>query len=275
MTQHIPTAELLSPEDLAAILDAPDLRIIDASWHHLSTGIDSRAEHARERIPGAVFFDIDEIATPAGDMPHMLPDAARFAAGAGRLGLGPEQRLVFYDQKGIASAACRAWWTCRGFGFPRLAILDGGLPAWKAAGLPSVGGIADAKPRELSVVWDESAARTLAEVLDLSSGGGELILDARSAERFAGLDPSVEIWGEPGRIPGSSNLHYEKLLDERGRFLPDSELESHFRAAGVDPKSPIVASCGSGVTACVLLYALTRLGAKGNALYDGSWAEQG
>ena len=275
MTPTSQTHELLAPEDLAALLEGADLRVVDASWRHPNTGVDARAEHARERIPGALFFDIDEVATPSGDVPHMLPDAARFAAGAGALGLGPEQRLVFYDQTGIASAASRAWWTFRGFGFPRLALLDGGLPAWKAAGLPLTGGFADPAPRKVEVAWDAGSARTLEEVLALSAGagGGELILDARSAVRFAGLDPAAEAWGEPGRIPGSLNLHYELLLGESGRFLPDAELRERFAAAGVDPAAPVVTSCGSGVTACVLLFALARLGGAGNAVYDGSWAE--
>ena len=198
----------------------------------------------------------------------------RFAAGAGTMGLGPEQQIVFYDQTGIASAACRAWWTFRGFGFPRLAILDGGLPAWKAAGLPLGSGDAAPEPRDLTAGWDANAARTLEEVHALGAGGGgDQLVDVRSAERFAGNDPAVETWGEPGRIPGSLNFPYTNLLDDLGHFLPEAEMRSRIIAAGVDPEAPVVASCGSGVTACVLLFALARLGAKDNAVYDGSWAE--
>ena len=264
-------AELIAPAELAALLGAPDLRLVDASWHAPASGLNARALHQAARLPGAVFFDIDAVAGPPAELPHMLPDAATFAAGAAALGIAEGDQVVVYDQTGMASAACRAWWTFRHFGQARVAVLDGGLPAWQRAGLPLANDDARlapqprrARPGRLAV-WDREAVLANLERRE------RLLVDARSRERFAGIGP--EPWGEPGRIPGSRNLPYAELLDADGRFLADEDLRARVAAAGVPLDRPLAVSCGSGVTACLLAFALARLGQDDVALYDGSWVD--
>ena len=264
-------AELIAAADLAGQLGAADLRLVDASWHAPSTGLDAHALYRAAHLPGAVFFDIDAVAGPPAALPHMLPDANTFAAAAGALGIAAGDRVVVYDQSGIASAACRAWWTFRHFGQAQVAVLDGGLPAWRGAGLPLASSEASppAVPRAASPgrlrVWDRAAVLANLERRE------RLLVDARNRERFAGVGP--EPWGETGRIPESLNLPYVELLDAEGRFLPDADLRARVEAAGVALDRPLAVSCGSGVTACVLAFVFARLGQEDVALYDGSWVD--
>ncbi len=264
-------AELIAPTDLAALLGAPGLRLVDASWHAPASGLDARARYREARLPGAVFFDIDSVAGPPAALPHMLPDAATFAAAAGALGIAEADRVVVYDQTGVASAACRAWWTFRHFGQARVAVLDGGLPAWQRAGLPLATGEERPAPQVRAAragrfaVWDREAVLANLERRE------RLLVDARSRERFAGLGP--EPWGEPGRIPDSRNLPYAELLDADGRLLADEGLRARVAAAGLNLQRSLAVSCGSGVTACVLAFAFARLGQDDVALYDGSWVD--
>jgi thiosulfate/3-mercaptopyruvate sulfurtransferase len=264
-------AELIAAADLARQLGAVDLRLVDATWHAPSTGLDARALYRAAHLPGAVFFDIDAVAGPPATLPHMLPAAATFAAAAGALGIAAGDRVVVYDQSGIASAACRAWWTFLHFGQAAVAVLDGGLPAWQRAGLALDSGEAQPAPVARAPqagqlqVWDRAAVLANLERQE------RLLVDARNRERFAGVGP--EPWGEPGRIPGSLNLPYAELLDAQGRFLPEADLRAHVEAAGVALDRPLAASCGSGVTACVLAFVFARLGQEDVALYDGSWVD--
>jgi thiosulfate/3-mercaptopyruvate sulfurtransferase len=264
-------AGLIAAADLARQLGDAELRLVDASWHAPSTGLDARALHREARLPGAVFFDIDAVAGAPASLPHMLPDAATFAAAAAALGIAAGDRVVVYDQSGIASAACRAWWTFRHFGQARVAVLDGGLPAWQRAGLPLASGEAQPAPVARAPragqlrVWDREAVLANLERRE------RLLVDARSRERFAGSGP--EPWGEPGRIPASINLPYVELLDAEGRFLPVDALRARVEAAGAALDRPLAVSCGSGVTACVLAFVLARLGQADVALYDGSWVD--
>ncbi|MBM4119101.1 sulfurtransferase [bacterium] len=264
-------AELIAASALAERLNETGLRIVDASWHAPPTGLDARALHREAHLPGAVFFDIDAVAGPPADLPHMLPTPETFAAAVGALGIAESDVVVVYDQTGIASAACRAWWTFRHFGQARVAVLDGGLPLWRAAGLPLAAGEAAPAPcaREpragCFAVWDRAAVLANLERCE------RLLVDARSRERFAGRGP--ELWGDPGRIPGSVNLPYQELLDERGCLLPDAVLEALVEAAGVPRDRPFAVTCGSGATACVLAFAFARLGQRDVALYDGSWVD--
>lgn len=263
-------ADLLSTDELAALLGSPDLRLVDATWIAPAQGQDPAALHAAAHLPGAIFFDIDRVAAPPSGLPHMLPDAATFATAAASLGIAAEDHVVVYDQNGIASAACRAWWTFLHFGQRRVSVLDGGLPAWRGAGLPLESGPSAAPapadrgpiPGRLPVLGREDVLAGIAT--------GAPLVDARSVERHTGAGP--EPWGEPGRIPGSLNLPYTELLDDQGRLLPPAALARRVTAAAL-PDGPLGTYCGSGVTACVLIFALARLGHGGLALYDGSWAE--
>lgn len=262
----------MQPTALAAGLGDPRLRLLDASWYHPSLNEDAAALYAAAHLPGAARFDIDAVAAGDRSLPHMLPDAAGFAAAAGALGIAAGDRVLVYDQTGIASAACRVWWTCRCFGQEAVAVLDGGLPAWRAAGLPLESGPVSPRPVARDIVPASLPIWDLEKVKANIDTAERLLLDARSAGRFAGRDE--EPWGEPGRIPGSDNLPYDDLLDSAtGRFLPADELAARFAARNIGPDSPLVLSCGSGVTACVLAFALHRLGWMEPALYDGSWAE--
>lgn len=264
-------AELITAAALAERLGEPGLRILDASWAASSTGLDVRAQHRAAHLPGAHFFDIDAVAGPPATLPHMLPTPEGFAAAVGALGIAESDLVVVYDQTGIASAACRAWWTFQHFGQARVAVLDGGLPVWRAAGLPLASGAEtpvpcarEPRPGRLPV-WDRAA------VLANLARRERLLVDARNRERFAGRGP--EPWGEPGRIPGSRNLPYQDLLDERGCLLPNRQLAAIVESADLSLTAPLAVTCGSGATACVLAFAFTRLGQTDVALYDGSWVD--
>lgn len=264
-------AELMAASALAGRLGESGLRILDASWAAAASGLDVRAQYREAHLPGALFFDIDAVAGPPAELPHMLPTPETFAEAVGALGIAESDLVVVYDQTGIASAACRAWWTFRHFGQERVAVLDGGLPVWRAAGLPLASGEAAPVPRAREPrpgrlpVWDRAAVLANLERRE------RLLVDARNRERFAGRGP--EPWGEPGRIPGSVNLPYQDLLDSRGCLLPDQQLAAVVEAADLPLAAPLAVTCGSGATACVLAFAFARLGQTDVALYDGSWVD--
>jgi len=270
MTARLPT--VVTTEWLAKELGAPDLRVLDGTWHMPQLRRDARAEFAQGHIPGAAFFDIDAIADPTTTLPHMLPTAEAFAAAVGDLGVGSGDRVVVYDTRGVVSAA-RVWWTFRVFGHDSVAVLDGGLRAWKAEGRPLETGTPTPPRREFHARRRPELVRDLDAMRRNLATRAEQVLDARSRGRFAGTEPEPRPGLRGGHIPGSLNLPYETLYRPDGTLLPPEGLRAAIEAAGVDLGKPITTSCGSGVTASVLALALHLAGAPRVAVYDGSWTE--
>jgi thiosulfate/3-mercaptopyruvate sulfurtransferase len=265
---------LVSTQWLADHLSAPDVRVVDASWHMPDARRDPRAEFETQRIPGAQFFDIDEISDSQSPLPHMLPPVEKFVSRVRRMGIGDGHRVVVYDSLGLFSAA-RVWWMFRVFGHGDVAVLDGGLPKWISEGRPLEDGPPIARDRHFTARRDASLVRDVTQVAAAVKLRDEQIVDARSPARFAGAEPEPRQGLRAGHIPGSINLHYKQLLNEDGTMKSAEELRALFDAAGVDLGRPIVNSCGSGVTACILDLAERRAGAQRTAVYDGSWTEWG
>ncbi|MBI4635260.1 MAG: 3-mercaptopyruvate sulfurtransferase [Candidatus Rokubacteria bacterium] len=265
---------LVTTEWLAARLGAPDLRVVDGSWHMPQLKRDARAEFARAHIPGAVFFDIDAIADAATTLPHMLPREAEFARSVGALGIGDGDRVVVYDTRGVVSAA-RVWWTFRAFGHEAVAVLDGGLPKWRAEGRPTESGTPAPRPRRFTARLQNDLVRDLGGMYQNLGSRREQVLDARSRGRFVGTEPEPRPGLRPGHIPGSLNLPYDALYRPDGTLLPADGLRKAFEAAGIDLEQPVVTTCGSGITASVLALGLYLLGRRDVAVYDGSWTEWG
>ncbi len=267
---------LISTGQLAARLDDPQVRIVDASWHMPQLGRDPRAEFAAEHIPGAVFFDIDEVADKENPLPHMLPAAAAFAEKRAALGIAADALVVCYDTIGVGSAA-RAWWTFRAFGHDAVCVLDGGLPKWRAEGRPVAAGEAAPTPAAARAVSARPAlVRDLDRVREAVESGGEQILDARSRGRFAGSEPEPRAGLRGGHMPGARNLPFQDLYRPEDKTMKDpAALAALYRDAGVDFDRPVVTSCGSGVTACNLALGLHLAGHRRVAVYDGSWTEWG
>ncbi len=265
---------IVSTEWLDANLSAPDLRVVDASWHLPTTGRSAQSEYQHCHIPGAVFFDIDEISDESSELPHMLPPSEKFVSRVRRLGLGDGNRVIVYDSVGLYSAA-RVWWMFRFFGHTDVAVLNGGLPKWIAEGRP----IEDLPPlpqqRHFTARRNWLLVRSLDQVARASRDKSEQILDARNSARFSGQETEPRPGLRAGHIPGSRNLPIDQLLEEDGTVRSEDETRKRFKEAGIDLERPVVATCGSGVTAAVLNLALHRVGHTSNALYDGSWAEWG
>ena len=265
---------LVSTEWLAEHLQAADLKVIDGSWYLPAEKRDAEAEYAAAHIPGAVFFDIDTIADTASALPHMFPDAAVFAAAVGGLGVSNRDRVVCCDG-GNMSAAGRVWWMFRAFGHERVAVLNGGARKWRREGRPMTDAPTEVVTGNFRAQDDPALVRTVADVLSVISSGEEQILDARSAGRFAGTAPEPRAGLRGGHMPGACNLPYTDLLAADGTMKPAGELAELFRKSGISLERPVVTSCGSGVSATVLLLGLHLLGHRGGSLYDGSWAEWG
>lgn len=263
---------LVSVDWLARRLDDPSVRVVDASWHMPATGRSGAAEFAEAHIPGAVFFDIDALSDPASDLPHMLPTPGAFAEAAGALGLAREATIVAYDSLGIFSAP-RAWWSLRVMGWSDVRVLDGGLPAWRAAGRPVSSAPERPAPVRISPDFDPDLVLDLSEVRGMLQAGGQ-VADARPAPRFRGEAPEPRPGLRAGHMPGARNLPFADLLDANGLMAAPDALAARFEAAGLDPARPLAATCGSGVTACIIALAVARLGGHA-AVYDGSWAEWG
>lgn len=269
-----PADPLVSTVWLAERLDAPDVRVVDATWLMPGFEREARADYAAAHIPGAVFFDIDEIADTASPLPHMLPSAAKFASRAKALGLGDGSRIVCYDQTGLTSAA-RAWWMFRVMGHKEVVVLDGGLPKWIAEGRPVDDREPPLRERHFTARLDHELLRDMSGVRRALDGGREQVVDARPAARFRGEAPEPRAGLAGGHMPGARNVPFLTLFAPDGTMLPAEALARVFAEAGVDPSRPVTTSCGSGITACIVALALARLGRWRTAVYDGSWAEWG
>ncbi|MDQ2094113.1 3-mercaptopyruvate sulfurtransferase [Rhodalgimonas zhirmunskyi] len=265
---------LVSTDWLAAHLNDPDLRILDATSVLPTVDLNPKADYAKAHIPGARFFDIDEISDARSDLPHMAPPVEKFMSRLRAMGVGDGHQVVVYDQLGIHSAP-RVWWTFRLMGQDNIAVLDGGLPKWQAEGRE----IEDLPPtirdRHMTVRRQNQLVRDVTQVSAASKLGDYEIIDARSAGRFAGSEPEPREGLRLGHIPGSKNVPYADLMNEDGTMKDADALRARFKAGGVDLSKPAITTCGSGVTACVLALALERIGKTDWSVYDGSWAEWG
>ena len=259
---------LVTTQWLADHLGQPGLTIVDASWHMPANGRSARAEYEASHIPGALFLDIDEVADRSNPAPHMLPSAQDFATAMERLGVGSGDRIIVYDNSPHHTAA-RGWFTFRHYGAAEVAILDGGFQKWLAEGRPVESGA-----RQVLATFAATERADVVSKEDLLAQPG-LVLDARSAARFEGSESEPRAGLASGHIPGARSLPMPRLYKADGTFKSPDELRAEFAAAGVDPAQPFVASCGSGVTACSLIFAAHLLGHDSGLLYDGSWSEWG
>jgi thiosulfate/3-mercaptopyruvate sulfurtransferase len=265
---------LVSTGWLAAHLRDPDLRVLDASWYLPDAGRDAKGEYDAGHIPGARFFDIDDLSDHRSDLPHMAPPPEKFISRMRAMGVGDGHQVVIYDGAGLFSAA-RVWWTFRLMGKTDVAVLDGGFPKWQAEGrevedMPPV-----IRDRHMTVQRQAGLVKDVTQVANASKLGHAQIIDARGAARFAGTAPEPRAGLRAGHIPGARSVPYTEVLNADGTMKPLAALRDVFAGAGVDLARPAITSCGSGVTAAVLSLALERLGHKNHALYDGSWAEWG
>jgi thiosulfate/3-mercaptopyruvate sulfurtransferase len=266
---------LVETEWLAARLDTPGIVILDGSMHLPTTGRNARDEYLAEHIPGALFFDIDEIADGTSSLPHMLPSPTKFASRMKKMGIGDGMDIVAYDSEGLYSAA-RVWWMFRAMGHGDVRVLNGGLKKWKAEKRPLESG--EPRPRterHFTPVFTAELVRDVNDVKALMNSKSAQIVDARSAARFEGSAPEPRKGLRSGHIPGARNVPYASLLNPDGTLKSAPELRAIFAAAGVEPARPVVASCGSGVTAGIVALALAVLGRADAAVYDGSWVEWG
>jgi thiosulfate/3-mercaptopyruvate sulfurtransferase len=262
---------IVSPQWLKDRLGQPGVKVVDASWYLPAQNRDAKAEFLAGHIPGAVFFDIDAIADRTTGLPHMLPSADAFAAAAGALGLAETDTIVVYDGLGLFSAP-RVWWTLTIFGAQNVRVLDGGLPAWAGAGYPLERGEAKPAPELFTPHFDRRRVVDLAEVRSALESGSAAVADARSAARFRGEAPEPRPGLPSGHMPGAHSLPFDRLV-EQGRLVAPAAIRQAFEEAGVDLARPTVTTCGSGVTAAVLAFALEAAGKKDVAVYDGAWAE--
>lgn len=265
---------LVTAEWLAQEMEASDLRIVDASYHLAAAGRDARAEYEAGHIPGAVFMDLAALVDSSSPIENTLPSPAKFAGRMQGLGLGDGSRIVLYDDSDVKSAA-RAWFMLRLFGASQVAILDGGLKRWKAEGRPLETGYPCLRERHFTAWSDARRQRSKAEVRANLDSRTEQLIDARSAARFSGIEKETRPGIASGHIPGARNLPYGELFNPDGTFKDKAGLRAAFERAGIDLSQPVVTTCGSGVTACVLAFGMHLLGKEDVALYDGSWTEWG
>ena len=265
---------LVSTDWLAAHMKDPDLRILDGSWYLPQLERDARAEYEAAHIPGARFFDIDDIADHRSELPHMAPPVEKFMSRLRAMGVGDGHQVVVYDGMGVSSAA-RVWWTFRLMGQNNVAVLDGGLPKWLAEGRETEDLPPMVRDRHMTVRLQNHLVRDVTQVSAAAKLGDHEIIDARSTGRFRGEEPEPREGLRGGRVPGSKNVPFTELLNQDGTMKSPEACRAIFEAAGVDLTKPAITSCGSGVTAAILSLALERMGKTDHSLYDGSWAEWG
>ena len=269
------TEALVDTAWLAARLNAPDIRVVDGSWHLPSAEREAISEYADCHIPGAVFFDIDDIADNDSGLPHTVPSPEKFSSRVRKLGLGDGSRIVVYDT-GNWMAAARVWWMFRLFGHSDISVLDGGLAKWRAEGRPVEDAAIMPRKRYFTARLNTLLLRDIGQMLANVESGGEQVVDVRAAGRFNGTEPEPRAGMRGGHIPRSLNLPFTRLFDSETRKMiaPDA-LKTAFEGAGVDLAKPVVTTCGSGVSACVAILALHLLGHRDPAVFDGSWSEWG
>lgn len=273
MTRDDPKT-LVSTQWLAAHLKDPDLRVLDASWYLPGSKRDPFAEYQAAHIPGARFFDLDDVSDHRSDLPHMVPPVEKFMSRMRAIGVGDGHQIVVYDGSGLFSAP-RVWWLFKLMGQMDIAVLDGGFPKWQAEGHP----VKDLPPilrdRHMMVRRQNQMVKDVTQVSAASKLGESEIVDARSPGRFYGKDPEPRPGLRAGHIPGSKNVFYKDLLNADDTMKSPDEMRQVFLEAGVDLDKPVITSCGSGVTAAILSLGLTRMGKTDHSLYDGSWTEWG
>lgn len=273
MTAPVPA--VVTTEWIAARLGAPAIRVVDGSWYLPGTGRDAATEYSAGHIPGAVFFDIDASSDPDTRLPHMLPAADRFAERMASLGLRDTDHIVVYDGSGQNLSAPRVWWMFRAFGHDQVSVLDGGIGKWRSEHRPIEQGIVTLPRGSFTARLNREAVRDLASVRANIDRAVEQLVDTRSAGRFAGVEPEPRPGLRGGHVPGSVNLPFSDLVGPDGTMLPPAELRGRLVEAGIDLSRPVVATCGSGTSACALVLSLHLIGHTQTAVYDGAWAEWG
>lgn len=269
----VPLPAVVSDQWLAERLGTPGLIVLDASWYLPAMARDPQAEYAAGHIPGARFFDLDAASDRDTSLPHMLASEAAFGSYVGNLGIGNDADIVVYDGSGVNLSAARVWWMFRVYGHDRVAVLDGGAKQWQAAGRPFVADVSVVAPREFSARLDRARVCGLTQ-MDAAIGDASVqIVDMRSAGRFEGRDPEPRPELSSGHMAGARNLPFVELVGPDGRLLQSEALRERISRAGVALDRPIIATCGSGTSACAFLLALEHLGMAPASLYDGSWTQ--
>jgi thiosulfate/3-mercaptopyruvate sulfurtransferase len=263
-------SELVTTEWLAAHLN--EVRIVDANWYMPDDPRDAQADYLAGHIPGAVYFDIDRIADHSTDLPHMMPTPGEFSAGVGALGIGNDDTVVVYDHSGIFSAP-RVWWMLKAMGFDAVKVLDGGLPKWKAEGGAVEAGTVTPSAKPFTATPRPEITRDFDAVMGVVKSKSAQMIDARSASRFTGAEAEPRAGVRGGHMPGAINVPWRGVVTADGTLKPKDDLKAAF--AAVDLDAPIVTTCGSGISAAILMLALGEIGARNVALYDGSWSDWG